>query len=430
MQYPESHERYGAYGAGEHPSKDIIGSYSEALKGKRVALGVTGSVAAVKSVDTARLLMRYGAEVFPVMSGEAQRLMHPNLLHWATGNPPVTELTGAIEHVFLGGNVRDKVDLVLICPATANTIGKAASGIDDTPVTTLFTTAFGEGIPICMVPAMHAPMYDHPIVSSNIEKLKELGIRFLLPEVEEGKAKIPDVETIAWTAIGVLSSNGPLAGKKVLVSAGRTVEYLDPIRVITNNSSGKMGVEITKALILSGAEVSLVYGKGTARPLKSIPTVRVDTAEHMAEEIESLLTSEKYNCFIAAAAVGDWKASHSEAEKISTHSKDSITVEMVPTVKIIDRIKERFPETYLVAFRALYKKELEELSADAQARMEKAHADLIAVNDVSGEEVGFESEHNEMRVFSKSGREYHIPFSKKFKVAERLVEIIAQLISE
>ncbi len=427
MYYHEVHEELEN---SQHPSKDILGSYSKTLIGKKVALGITGSVAAVKSVDIARLLMRYGAEVYPVMTPEAQRLIHPNLLYWSTGNRPTTELTGAVEHVQLGGNVRDKVDLVLIAPATANTIGKAAGAIDDTPVTTLFTTAFGEGIPICMVPAMHAPMYDHPFVTENIEKLKKSGVRFILPEVSEGKAKMPDVETIVWTSVSLLASDGPLSGKKVVVSAGRTVEYLDPVRVITNNSSGKMGVELTKALLLSGAEVSLVYGKGTEPPLRTVPTVRVDTAEQMTKAVEELIEKESADCFIAAAAVGDWKAKELATEKISTHSVASVTFEMEPTVKIIDRIKDRFPDTYLVAFRALYRKSLEELADDAVARMEKAKADLIAVNDVSGDQVGFEADSNEMRVFSNSGRQYHIPFSKKFKVAERLVEIVAQLINE
>jgi phosphopantothenoylcysteine decarboxylase/phosphopantothenate--cysteine ligase len=413
-----------------HPSRDILGSFSSALAGKRVALGITGSVAAVKSVDVARLLMRYGADVFPVMSGEAQRLIHPNLMHWATGNRPVTELTGAIEHVYLGGNVRDKVDLVLVCPSTANTIGKAAAGIDDTPVTTLITTACGEGIPVCMVPAMHAPMYEHPVVVSNIQKLTDMGFRFVEPDVSEGKAKLPSVETIVWSAVKLLASDGPLAGKTVAVSAGRTVEYIDPIRVITNNSSGKMGIELTKALLLSGADIHLIYGKGSATPVSSVPTIRVDTAEEMANEVVALLSSKRVDCFIAAAAVGDWKAAQTAKEKISTHTEDSITLELSPTVKIIDRIKERFPETFLVAFRALYRKSPDDLSKDAASRMTKAKADVIAVNDVGSDGVGFESDNNEMRVFSKNGREYHIPFSDKFRVAERLVEIIAQLLTE
>ncbi len=425
MIHQEAHE------SGEpHPSKDILASRSNALEGKRVALGITGSVAAVKSVETARLLMRYGAEVYPVMSREACRIIHPNLLHWATGNEAVTELSGAIEHVALGGNVGNKVDLVLICPSTANSIGKIASGIDDTPVTTLVSTAFGEGIPICIVPAMHAPMYRHPVLVSNIKKLEDLGVRFIGPELSEGKAKLPSPETIFWKTVGILTSDGPLAGKSVLVSAGRTVEYLDPIRVISNNSSGKMGIALSKALLLSGAQVHLVYGKGSVLPIAGVPTTHVDTAEDMLQEIERIINEKKIDCMIAAAAVGDWKASATSEEKISTHGVEKMDIELVPTVKIIDRIKELHPELFLVAFRALYKKSVRELSQDAAQRMQRAKADMIAVNDIGNGDVGFESDHNEMRVFSKDGRDFHIPFSKKFKVAERLVEIISQFLNE
>ncbi len=413
-----------------HPSKDITASYSSALEGKRVALGITGSVAAVKSVETARLLMRYGAEVYPVMSAEACRIIHPNLMHWATGNEAITELSGAIEHVALGGNVGNKVDLVLVCPSTANTIGKIASGIDDTTVTTLVTTAFGEGIPICIVPAMHAPMYRHPVLLSNIEKLEGLGVHFIRPALSEGKAKIPEPEEILWNSIRILTSEGPLSGKTVLVSAGRTVEYLDPIRVISNNSSGKMGMELVKALLLSGAKVHLVYGKGSVAPVPGVPTSCVDTAEDMRLEIERILGETKIDCMIAAAAVGDWKSSSFSEEKVSTHGIEKLSIDLVPTVKIIDRIKELHPELFLVAFRALHKKNLEELTQDAARRMEKAKADMIAVNDIANGDVGFESDHNEMRVFSRDGRDFHIPFSKKSKVAERLVEIISQLLNE
>ncbi|MCF7949641.1 MAG: hypothetical protein K9M94_13720, partial [Spirochaetia bacterium] len=191
---------------GKHPSKDILGSLSTALRGKKVALGITGSVAAVRSSEIARLLMRYGVEVFPVMSPEAARIIHPNLMEWATGNPVVTSLSGSIEHVALAGNVANRVDAVLIAPSTANTIGKIAAGIDDTPVTTLATTAIGQGIPMLIVPAMHEPMYYHPAVRRNIETLKSDGIHVLIPNVSEGKAKIPDTEEIVFHTIDLLRS--------------------------------------------------------------------------------------------------------------------------------------------------------------------------------------------------------------------------------
>ena len=156
---------------GEHTSKSIIGSKSRELLGKKIVLCVTGSVAAIRSPDIARELMRLGADVYVVMSKMAEHVVHPDMLHWATGNPVVTELTGDIEHVQYGGEHGEHADLILVAPSTANTIGKVAAGIDDTPVTTLLTTAIGAGIPVIIAPAMHASMYKHPIVNENIRKL-------------------------------------------------------------------------------------------------------------------------------------------------------------------------------------------------------------------------------------------------------------------
>jgi len=181
---------------GEHTSKKIIGTKGDSLKGRKIVLCVTGSVAAIKSPEIARGLMRFGAEVYTVMTPMAQKIIHPYMMEWSTGNPVVTELTGQIEHVTLGGDHEDRANLVLVAPSTANTIGKAASAIDDTPVTTLLTTAIGAGIPIIIAPAMHASMYRHPIVVENIEKLRSIGIEVLMPRLEEEKAKIPSTEEI------------------------------------------------------------------------------------------------------------------------------------------------------------------------------------------------------------------------------------------
>ena len=410
---------------GTHPSKDIIGSISTALRGKKVALGITGSVAAVRSSEIARLLMRYGVEVFPVMSPEAARIIHPNLMEWATGNPVVTSLGGSIEHVALAGNVENRVDAVLIAPSTANTLGKIAGGIDDTPVTTLATTAIGQGIPMLIVPAMHEPMYYHPAVKRNIETLKSDGIQVLIPSVSEGKAKIPGTEEIVFQTFDMLRGDGPLAGTSWVVTAGRTVEYLDPIRVLTNNSSGKMGVEIVRALYLAGADVQLVYGKGTAEPVPNVPTHYVETASQMLDTVKKLLQNQKVDCLVAAAAVGDWQSSDRAADKISTHSTEKLQIELVPTPKIIDQIKEISPHTFLIAFRALFQKTKEELATDGLARMKKAKADMIAVNDVGAEGSGFETATNELYLFDSSGGRTHIELSTKFQAAEQLIKAVA-----
>lgn len=416
-----------------HPSLDIVGTLGSELAGRRIVHAVCGSVAAARAPEIARLLMRHGAHVFPVMSAEAQRLLHPNLLHWATGYEPITELTGDTEHVALAGNTSTKADLLLIAPATANTVGKIAAGIDDGPVTTFATTAIGERIPVIVVPAMHEPMYRHPLVGRNLETLREIGLEVMMPRVEEGKAKIASSEEIVAAvtarlrATGDADAGGGLSGRRVLVTVGRTVEYIDPIRVVTNNSSGKMGMAVARAALEAGAEVTAVYGKGSADVPNGVRVVRVDTAEDMRKTVwDELGDGRGYDVVVAAAAVGDWRPVGEQKKKISTHDHDRLVLELEPTPKIIDRIKHDFPETLLVAFRAQHDLTLEQLLADARARAKKADADLIAVNDVSRRGVGFETDTNEMYLIGPDGNEEHIPLADKLEVAHRIVAAVAR----
>jgi phosphopantothenoylcysteine decarboxylase/phosphopantothenate--cysteine ligase len=414
-----------------HPSEDIKGSIDDKLSGKKIVLCITGSVAAVRSSEIGRLLIRHGADVFPVMSEAACRIIHPDLMHWACGHEPITRLTGKIEHVALAGNVEDNADLILIAPATANTIGKIANGIDDTPVTTFATTAIGEGIPVIIVPAMHKPMYQHPFVRDNIKKIEGCGIKVMMPRIEEGKAKIPENEEI-YTAIENFlyekkkaGSKYGLRGKKLLVTAGRTVEYIDPIRVITNNSSGKMGVALAEAALKAGAEVTLIAGKITITPDEKIKTINCETAEEMYSAVHKEL-KEGYDIVAAAAAVGDWQPVKRAATKISTHDNENISIELRPTPKIIDSIKKVYPDIFLLAFRALHDLSDSELQNDAEWRMNKAGADMIAVNDVSRKGAGFESDTNEMFLLSRSGPRIDIPMTTKVNAASTIIEVISQ----
>ena len=194
--------------------------FSSSLDGKTIVLGITGSIAAVRCVELARELMRNGASVHAVMTKEAQKIIHPEAMRYATGNPVITEITGGVEHVeFCGAG--GKAHLLLIAPCTANTIGKIAHGIDDTPVTTFATTAFGSGIPIMIVPAMHESMYNHPIVIENTGKLTELGVEFVNPVIEEGAAKIAGKEEIVLRVERALCGK-KLAGKRILITGGAT----------------------------------------------------------------------------------------------------------------------------------------------------------------------------------------------------------------
>jgi len=207
-----------------HPSYDIVGTESNILRGKRIVLGITGSVAAIRAPDIARELMRHGTFVYPVMTQAALKIIHPDVMHWATGNKPILKITGAIEHIALAGKVKTKADLILIAPATANTISKIACAIDDTAVTSVVTTALGQGLPLLIAPAMHESMYEHPLLKQNIEKLKKIGTTFLIPRLEEGKAKLADISEIVDTVIHCLNKKKRLKDKKVLITSGRTIE--------------------------------------------------------------------------------------------------------------------------------------------------------------------------------------------------------------
>jgi len=406
-----------------HPSFDITGSRGTELKGRRIVLCIAGSVACVRSSEIARLLMRLGATVYPAMTESACKLICPDLMEWATGFKPVTTLSGAIEHVALAGNVADRADLILVAPSTANTIGKIAAGIDDTPVTTIVTTAIGERIPVVVVPAMHEPMYRHPFVLENIKKLESAGIKVMLPRVEEGKAKIPENEEIVKTVCDILSGGKPLEGKKVLITAGRTVEYIDPVRLITNNSSGKMGFALADAAKDMGAEVTVVYGKGSVEPKSGIKIINADTAESMKNAVEKELSVTKYDMMFAASAVGDWKPVEMCKEKISTRDNKKLVVELVPTPKIIDEIKAKFQDIFLVAFRALHDLSEDELLSDGKHRMKIADADMIAVNDVSKPGRGFESDTNEMLAITKDGKVTKLGMASKYQIAKELLTI-------
>lgn len=411
-----------------HPSKDILQTRGEELKERRIVLCITGSVAAVQSPEIARQLMRHGAEVFAVMSTMAQKIIHPYVMEWATGNPVVTELTGKIEHVALAGDHVHKADLILVAPATANTIGKIASGIDDTTVTSIVSTAFGSKIPFVIAPAMHESMYRHPIVNENVQKLTTLGVEFVGPRMEEGKAKIAKPEEILQVVIRKLSASKDFDGMKILVTAGPTLEYIDPVRIITNKSSGLMGIEVAREALLRGAEVTVIYGPGTATPPAGARVICVETTTEMHEAVVSELKSEKYNAVIAAAAATDWIPKKSYDFKVSTHKTRALDVKLETTPKIIDIVKETSPNAFLVAFKAEYNVSDETLVQNAHQRLKQARADLIVANDVARKGVGFRVETNEIFIVDGRREVVHVPLTTKREAAKSLLGVVAKKI--
>ncbi len=407
----------------EHTSKLIMGSRSTVLEGRKIVLCVTGSVAAVECVAIARGLMRHGAEVFAVMSDMAQKIIHPYLLEWATGNPVVTSLTGQIEHVALAGKHKDHADLILVAPATANTIGKMAHAIDDTPVTTTLSSAIGAGIPIIVVPAMHASMYDHPGVIENIEKLREMGVRVLAPRREEAKAKIPKTETIIDQVIAALTPND-LEGRHFVITAGPTRGWIDRVRFVTNPSTGKMGIEIAKELTARGASVTLVIGPTAQEPPDNVEIRHVQTSEEMLETVLDSISQRETYGFISAAAVLDYVPEDTIEKKIES-GKSELLIRLRPTKKIIEEVREKFKDILIVGFKVESDVTDEELERAALSKIDKGICDYVVANDAHREGVAFGTDTNEVLIVGPKGTIEKVPLSSKRVVAKHVVDIIA-----
>jgi phosphopantothenoylcysteine decarboxylase/phosphopantothenate--cysteine ligase len=369
-------------GAGSHPVENIRGSLSHHLEGRRIVLAVCGSIAAVKAVELARELIRHGADVVPVMSDSATRILHPDALHFATGHAPILRLTGAVEHVSLLGDVPGKADLLLVAPATANTVSKMAMGIDDGPVTTCATVAFGTRTPVVVAPAMHDAMLSHPIVAQHAETLRSrLGVTWIEPLREEKKAKLADVEEVVEAVIHRLANGakdpGPLAGKKALVVSGSTAEAIDPVRVITNRSSGRSGLLIATELRRLGADVMLWQGHAS-----------VEVPGHLAHRVvrfsshEDLMLLAKaadlsgYDHVWMPAAIGDYAAVPAKAKIAS--GKTGLTLKLRPLPKVVEAIRAAAPRAVLVAFKA--ESDAKVLAKQAKDRLKRYGAQFVVAN--------------------------------------------------
>jgi phosphopantothenoylcysteine decarboxylase / phosphopantothenate---cysteine ligase len=408
-----------------HPSKDILGRRGKQLEGKKIVLCITGSVAAYRAIDLARLLMRHSADVHAVMTeSTASMLLNPEIMKWATGNDVVTKLTGNLEHIILADYGMS--DLIIVYPCTANTLGKVAAGIDDTPVTSILSVALGSKIPIIVAPAMHEAMYENIFVQQNVRKLKEHMV-FIEPKIEGGKAKVADPEHLLNATISVFSNKAPLSGKRVLVTAGSTIEYIDPIRVITNLSSGKMGVAIAQEAQRMGATVTLVYGHGTLSP-ETGRIVRVNTAEEMYKAVVSELSSKRHDIAVMAAAVADFAPAKRSDKKIDT-KLGKMELSLVATRKIIDEVKNNSKDTFLVAFKADYCVSESVLIEKAYRKLKECDADIIVANDLGrkGSEPG--SDKNEVFIVDRDKKIVHLPPESKAQVARRLLELVAEFVN-
>ncbi len=348
------------------------------LSGVNVALGVTGSIAAVRTVELAHELRRRGAAVRAVTTEAARSIVHPWALEFATDRAVVTEITGAVEHVELCGR-EGWADVLLVAPATANTVGKIAAAIDDTPVTTSATTALGADVPVVVAPAMHEPMYDHPGVLASIDRLEEWGVAFVDPRIEEGKAKIATDDAIALE-VARATGDRPLDGRRVVVTAGATSESIDPVRVITNRASGRTGRAVARACYALGAEVVLVHDG------EAVPYAEVHRVESAADVLDAVLdAAADADAVVSAAAIADYTVAEREGK---IRSGREIGLELEPTPKVIDRVREANPDLPIVGFKAETGGDDGEMVAAARGMLDRVGLAFVVANDASvmGEE--------------------------------------------
>ena len=407
--------------------KDITGSKTKLLRSFRIVLCITGSIAAFKAPDLARELMRHGADVFVVMTRPSTRIIHPNLMEWATGNRVVTGLTGKIEHVQLAGKSTTAAHLVLIAPSTANTVSKIAAGIDDNPVTAVASVALGCKIPVVIAPGMHEPMYSNPFVLDAVRKLKETGVHFVDPVLAENKAKLAPIQKIVDEVISVLSPKS-MEGLNLLVTAGPTIEQIDPVRIITNPSSGKMGMAIANEALHRGAEVTLVYGPGSEKPDYSTKVVRVKSTEEMMDAVNTTLRNRYHDVIIAAAAPADFSAQRPMKEKLSSRGRKSLTLELTPTPKIISVAKKTSPKSLLVAFKAEYSVNDKDLELRARTIIGESGADLVVANDIGRKDSGFGSETSTVLLVRAAGNVSRIRLTTKKVIASRLLDEVSKML--
>ena len=323
--------------------------------------------------------MRHGADVKCVTSNAVTKLIQPEYFKWATGNDVITKLTGELEHIRLADY--NQSDLIVVYPATANTLGKLANGIDDTPVSTVLTVGFGSKIPILMCLAMHVSMYENSAVKKNIKFLKN-KIQFLSPKMIEGKAKSPEPEDVLENVLKKFGSSSILKNKKILMTAGPTIEQIDPIRAITNQSSGKTGVSLALELISAGAKVTFIYGPGREKPPKGAKIINVLSSKEMHVTVKSEL-KKKFDIVIMAAAIADYVPTvQSKSKKKIKSSKSTMNIRLKKAPKIIDEIKKYQKNVFLVGFKAETNLTKSQLIKSAEKKLRESSADMIIANDI------------------------------------------------
>lgn len=399
----------------------------------KIILAITGGIAAYKSAILARLLVKDGFEVRVVMTQGAQQFITPLTLQALTGNEVHTELLDTEAEAGMGHIELAKwADLILIAPASANTLARLAMGMADDLLTTvcLATTA-----PVLVAPAMNQQMWAHPAVQLNVQTLSDMGYEVIEPDSgvqacgDVGAGRLPEPEILLRRVLNYkVKRMTPqyLAGKKVTLTAGPTVEAIDPVRYLSNHSSGKMGFALARACRDAGAEVTLIAGEkvGLTTPL-GVNRVDILSANDM---LQAATESAESGCdiFIATAAVADYRTRDAAPQKIKK-TEDEMTLDLVKNPDILATISHNYPDMFVVGFAA----ETQDIEKYAQGKLKSKNLDMIACNDVSRKDIGFASDENAMTVFFADNYQQQpqaLDKASKDEIAHQLVALIGKTI--
>ncbi|WP_114571130.1 bifunctional phosphopantothenoylcysteine decarboxylase/phosphopantothenate--cysteine ligase CoaBC [Exiguobacterium flavidum] len=392
------------------------------LNGRNILLCVTGGIASYKAAALASKLVQAGAEVQVAMTKSAERFVGKATFAALTRKAVYDDVfiehdASKIAHIDLA----DEADLIVVAPATANTIAKLASGIADDFIT---TTILAATCPIVVCPAMNVNMLDHPATKRNIEQLKQDGVKIIAPGIGNlacgwvGKGRLPEPEELVLTIEGLFADK-LLSGRNVLVSAGPTIERIDPVRYMTNDSSGKMGIALAEAARDLGADVTLVHGPVSIPLPSGVTAVAVESGEEMLQAILKRYANQ--DIVVKAAAVADYRPKVRYEQK-QKKINGALEIELEETTDILKTLGEAKTNQILVGFAA----ETEQLETHSLAKLAKKKADFIVANDVSDMSIGFGSDQNAVTVFGQDGFSRDFPAQDKTKLARELMTLFAE----
>jgi len=396
-----------------------------ATKNKTIVLGVTGSISAYKAADLASRFTREGFRVDVILTESAMKFIAPLTFRNITGRPVVTTMWDldsefSVEHVALA----EAADIVLIAPATANIIAKIAGGLADDM---LSCTVLATMAPVVIAPAMNDNMWANPITRENVEKLKKRGFTFVEPAYgrlasgKMGTGRLTSVDEICGITLLVLGRKGDLAGKNIVVTAGGTQEPVDPVRCLTNRSSGKMGYAVAEAARNRGAEVTLISAPTALLKPTGIKVIDVTTAEEMLKAVQE--ATKKADVLIMAAAVADFRPARPSGSKIKRQDLNELRLELEKTPDILAQVKGDF-------IRVGFAAESHDIVANARDKVKRKGLDLIVANDITEKDCGFGTETNRVTIIDSQGKAEELPLLHKNVVANKILDRVVNLLKK